>query len=163
MPQLQSYQMLIDGEWVDASDGKTFTSVNPSNGEVWAQIPEASADDVDRAVKAADRALTTGPWSLMTPTERGHCLRRLGDLLAEQSEALGKTESIDTGKMFKETRWQAKYISEFFHFYAGCADKINGDTLPIDKPDMFVFTKREPLGVIAVSYTHLTLPTICSV
>ena len=56
MPQLQSYQMLIDGEWVDASDGKTFTSVNPSNGEVWAHIPEASADDVDRAVKAADRA-----------------------------------------------------------------------------------------------------------
>ncbi|MGB1009626.1 MAG: aldehyde dehydrogenase [Thiolinea sp.] len=149
MSELQNYQMLIDGEWVDASDGNTFTSVNPANGEVWSRIPEASADDVDRAVKAADRALNDGPWGRMTPTERGHCLRRLGDLLAEQSEALGKTESIDTGKMFKETRWQAKYISEFFHFYAGCADKIHGDTLPIDKPDMFVFTKREPLGVIA--------------
>jgi acyl-CoA reductase-like NAD-dependent aldehyde dehydrogenase len=73
----------------------------------------------------------------------------LGDLLAEQSEGLGRTESIDTGKMLKETRWQAKYIADFFHFFAGCADKVNGETLPIDKPDMFVFTKREPLGVVA--------------
>lgn len=62
---------------------------------------------------------------------------------------LGEIETRDTGKMFKETRWQANYIAEFFHFYAGCADKIHGDTLPIDKPDMFVFTHREPLGVIA--------------
>ncbi len=149
MSALSHYQMLIDGAWVDASDGQTFDSVNPASGAVWARIPEASAADVDRAVKAADRALHSGPWPQMTPTERGHCLRRLGDLLVEQSEALGKIESIDTGKMFKETRWQAKYISEFFHFYGGCADKINGDTLPIDKPDLFVFTKREPLGVIA--------------
>ena len=69
--------------------------------------------------------------------------------MGDKSEALGKTECIDTGKMFKETKWQAKYIAEFFQFYAGCADKISGETLPIDKPDMFVFTKREPLGVIA--------------
>jgi acyl-CoA reductase-like NAD-dependent aldehyde dehydrogenase len=85
----------------------------------------------------------------MTPTERGKCLRRLAALLADESEGLGRTESIDTGKMLKETRWQAKYIAEFFQFYAGCADKISGETLPIDKPDMFVFTKREPLGVVA--------------
>ena len=85
----------------------------------------------------------------MLPTQRGKCLRKLGDLLAEKSEQLGRTESIDTGKMLKETRWQAKYIAEFFHFYAGCADKIAGETLPIDKPDLFVFTRREPLGVVA--------------
>ena len=85
----------------------------------------------------------------MTPTERGHSLRRLADLLAEKSEELGRIEAIDTGKMLKETRWQAKYIAEFFHFYAGCADKISGETLPIDKPDLFVFTSREPLGVVA--------------
>ena len=149
MSKIQTYQMLIDGDWVDASDGKTFTSTNPSTGEVWSEIPEATAEDVDKAVMAADRALNDGPWGKMTPTQRGQCLRRLGDLLAERSEDLGRTETIDTGKMFKETRWQAKYISEFFHFYAGCADKIHGDTLPIDKPDLFVFTKREPLGVIA--------------
>jgi acyl-CoA reductase-like NAD-dependent aldehyde dehydrogenase len=100
-------------------------------------------------VQAAQRAFVDGPWSRMTPTERGRCLRRLADLLAENSERLGRTETVDTGKMLKETRWQAKYIAEFFHFYAGCADKISGETLPIDKPDLFVFTRREPLGVVA--------------
>jgi acyl-CoA reductase-like NAD-dependent aldehyde dehydrogenase len=85
----------------------------------------------------------------MVPTQRGQCLRKLAELLAENSEKLGRIESIDTGKMLKETRWQAKYIAEFFQFYAGCADKIVGDVLPIDKPDMFVFTNREPLGVVA--------------
>jgi acyl-CoA reductase-like NAD-dependent aldehyde dehydrogenase len=104
---------------------------------------------VDRAVRAADRAFTSGPWAEMTPSARGKCLRRLPDLLADASESLGRCETIDTGKLLKETRWQAKYISELFHFYVGCADKITGETLPIDKPDMLVFTRREPLGVIA--------------
>ncbi len=149
MTDLRSYRMLIDGEWVGASDGKMFDSINPSNGEVWSRVPEATADDVDKAVRAAHRAFTAGPWATMTPTERGKCLRRLADLLAEKSEDLGRTETIDTGKMLKETRWQAKYIAEFFQFYAGCADKISGETLPIDKPDLFVFTHREPLGVVA--------------
>ena len=149
MQTVQSYKMLIDGDWVDASNGKTFESINPATGQIWSRVPEATEDDVDRAVRAADRAFNEGPWAKMSPTERGHCLRRLADLLAEKSEDLGRTECIDTGKMLKETRWQAKYISEFFHFYAGCADKINGETLPIDKPDLFVFTNREPLGVVA--------------
>lgn len=149
MTDIHTYQMLIDGDWVGASDGKTFDSINPSNGKVWSRVPEATEEDVDRAVRAAHRAFSTGPWAKMTPTERGKCLRRLADLLAEKSEELGRTESIDTGKILQETRWQAKYIAEFFQFYAGCADKISGVTLPIDKPDLFVFTKREPLGVVA--------------
>ena len=149
MSTITDYQMLIDGAWVAASDGKMFDSVNPTTGQVWCRIPEATAEDVDRAVTAAHRAFTSGPWASMTPTARGRCLRKLGDLLAEKSESLGRTETIDTGKMLKETRWQAKYIAEFFHFYAGCADKISGETLPIDKPDLFVFTSREPLGVVA--------------
>jgi (Z)-2-((N-methylformamido)methylene)-5-hydroxybutyrolactone dehydrogenase len=149
MPDVQAYHMLIDGAWVDASDGKTFTSTNPATGKVWASIPEATEADVDAAVRAADRAFREGPWARMSPTERGRHLRKLADLLAEKSEHLGRIESIDTGKLLKETRWQAKYVAEFFHFYAGCADKISGETLPIDKPDLFVFTKREPLGVIA--------------
>jgi (Z)-2-((N-methylformamido)methylene)-5-hydroxybutyrolactone dehydrogenase len=149
MTDLKHYKMLIDGEWVGASDGAEFESVNPTTGKVWAMIPEATADDVDRAVRAADRAFNYGPWSTMTATQRGHCLRKLADLLVEKSEAFGTVETIDTGKLLKETRWQAKYIAEFFHFFAGCADKIHGQTLPIDKPDMFVFTRREPLGVIA--------------
>ncbi len=149
MTDIQNYQMLIDGAWVNSSDGQFFDSINPTNGKIWAKIPEATADDVDYAVRAADQAFNEGPWASMSPTERGHCLRRLADLLAEKSEELGRIESIDTGKMLKETRWQAKYISEYFHFYAGCADKICGETLPIDKLDLFVFTRREPLGVVA--------------
>jgi acyl-CoA reductase-like NAD-dependent aldehyde dehydrogenase len=149
MANVKSYQMLINGEWVNASNGAMFESINPTNGQVWSKVPEATETDVDDAVNAAHRAFSTGPWSKMTPTERGKCLRKLGDLLAEKSEPLGRTESVDTGKMLKETRWQAKYIAEFFHFYAGCADKISGETLPIDKPDLFVFTNREPLGVVA--------------
>jgi acyl-CoA reductase-like NAD-dependent aldehyde dehydrogenase len=90
-----------------------------------------------------------GEWGTMTPTARGKCLRRLGDFLAESSEAIGRVETVDTGKMFKETAWQATYIAEYLHFYAGAADKIHGETLPIDKPDMFVFTSREPVGVVA--------------
>jgi acyl-CoA reductase-like NAD-dependent aldehyde dehydrogenase len=143
------YKMLIGGQWADASDGGTFTTSNPATGEVWATAPEATAEDVDRAVRAAHHACYEGPWSKMTATQRGHCLRRLADLLAENSEEFGTIETRDTGKLLKETRWQSKYISEFLHFYAGAADKIHGETLPIDKPDMFVFTEREPLGVIA--------------
>jgi len=141
--------MLIDGAWVDASDGGQFETRNPATNEIWAKVPEATAEDVDRAVRAAHEAYLNGPWSRLSATQRGHCLRRLADLLAEHSERLGAIETRDTGKLFAETRWQAKYISEFFHFYAGAADKIHGETLPIDKPDMFVFTNREPLGVIA--------------
>ena len=149
MRDIKNYQMLINGDWVDASDGGVFESINPSTQTVWSYVPEASEEDVKRAVSAAHYAFSEGPWSKLTPTERGKYLRKLGDLLADHSENLGRIETIDTGKMLKETRWQAKYIAEFFHFFAGCADKVSGETLPIDKPDMFVFTKREPLGVVA--------------
>ena len=148
MSEVQEYKMLIGGEWVSASDGQTFDSVNPANGEVWAKIPAATEQDVNAAVDAAERALL-GEWGALTPTQRGKCLHRLGNLLAENSEHLGRIETQDTGKMFKETAWQATYIAEYLHFFAGAADKIHGDTLPIDKPDMFVFTEREPLGIIA--------------
>ncbi|MCY4245772.1 MAG: aldehyde dehydrogenase [Gammaproteobacteria bacterium] len=141
--------MLINGAWVGASDGRMFDSINPATGRVWARIPEATAGDVDQAVRAAEQAFRHGPWAKMTATGRGHLLRRLADLLAEKSQELGTVEAADTGKLYKETQWQAKYIAEFFYFYAGCADKVGGETLPIDKPDLFVFTNREPLGVVA--------------
>ena len=149
MTALQRYQMFIDGKWTDASDMRSFTSMNPATGEDWSEIPEATAADVNRAVEAAHRAFTSGEWAAALPTARGKYLRRLAELLAQKSEELGRTETIDTGKMLKETRWQAKYIAEFFHFYAGAADKVMGNTLPIDKPDMLAMTFREPLGVVA--------------
>ena len=129
MTALKQYQMYIGGKWVDAQDGKCFESINPATGESWAVIPEASAADVDAAVQSAYQAFTTGDWSTMLPTQRGKLLRRLGDLLAENSELLGMTETTDTGKLLKETRWQATYIADYFHYYAGLADKVQGATL----------------------------------
>ncbi len=149
MSGLKRYRMLIGGQLVEAEDGRCFPSINPATGEVWCEVPEATAGDVDRAVRSALFAFSDGPWARMLPTERGRLLRKLGDLLAAKSEELGRIETIDTGKMLKETRWQAKYIAEFFHYYAGAADKLHGETLPIDKPDMIAMTLREPIGVIA--------------
>ena len=126
-----------------------FHSANPTTGQVWARMPQATGSDVDHAVRAAERAFNTGPWAGMTQSQRGTCLRRLAELLAERLEELGRTETMDTGKLLKETRWQARYIAAFFQLYAGCADKIRGETLPIDQRDMFVFTRREQLGAVA--------------
>ena len=148
MAELEKLQMLINGQWCAASDAAAFDCIDPSTGQPWASIPEATHADVNRAVEAASAALE-GPWWSMTPTQRGKHLARLADLLAAHSEEIGRIETRDTGKMFKETAWQATYIAEYLHFFAGAADKISGYTLPIDKPDMFVFTNREPLGVIA--------------
>lgn len=149
MTALKNYQMYIDGQWVDAEGGDSFTSVNPATGEEWARIPAATAADVDRAVNAAHRAFTSGPWSTMLPTERGALLRNLAELMKKHSEMLGRTETVDTGKLFAETRWQAAYLSNYYHYYAGLADKVHGATLPIDKPNMWAMTVREPLGVVA--------------
>ena len=149
MTELTRYQMYINGEWVDAENGATFTSVNPATGQTWAEVPEASEADINRAVEAAHHAFSEGVWATMTPTARGKMLRRLAEVLAEHSEPLGRCETVDTGKLFKETRWQANYISDFFQYYAGLADKVTGETLPIDKPDMMTMTVREPLGVVA--------------
>ena len=149
MTELTRYQMYINGEWVDAENGATFTSVNPATGQTWAEVPEASEADINRAVEAAHHAFSEGAWATMTPTARGKMLRRLAEVLAEHSEPLGRCETVDTGKLFQETRWQANYISDFFQYYAGLADKVTGETLPIDKPDMMTMTVREPLGVVA--------------
>jgi acyl-CoA reductase-like NAD-dependent aldehyde dehydrogenase len=149
MTELKKYQMYIDGEWLDADSGESFESINPATGEAWATIPAANATDVDNAVKAAHRAFTEGPWSTMLATERGVLLRNLAEAMKKHSEALGETETTDTGKLFAETRWQAAYLSNYYHYYAGLADKVHGDTLPIDKPDMWAMTVREPIGVVA--------------
>lgn len=149
MSDLVHYQMFINGKWCDASDGKRFDSINPATETTWCTVPEATHEDVNTAIKCAHTAFNDSAWAGITPTERGKYLRRLATLLDKKSEHLGRIETIDTGKMLKETRWQAKYIAEFFQFYAGCADKISGETLPIDKPDMITMTLREPLGVVA--------------
>ncbi len=149
MTELTNLQMYIDGAWVDASDGRRLDSRDPATGEVWATFPAASATDVDRAVRAAHRAMYEGPWSKLNATQRGKVLRRLGDLLAEQASDIGSIETRDTGKLLRETRATTGYIAEYYHYFAGAADKHEGSTFPVDKADMMAFTLREPIGVVA--------------
>ena len=146
---MTNYQMYIDGGFCDASDGGRFDSINPATGKVWATAPAATETDVERAVTAARRAMDEGEWSEMTATGRGRLLFELADLMAENSEHLGSIETTDSGKLAVETRGQSAYVAEYYRYYAGLADKIQGSTLPMDKPDMHVFTTREPIGVVA--------------
>ena len=148
MPELKKYKMFINGEWVNSDTKKTFETLNPENNKPWAVVPEASASDVDRAVKAAQNAFE-GEWPKLLPKERAKYLRLIGDKLRDNAEHLGKIETIDTGKLYRETYKQANYIAEYYDYYAGLADKVEGTVLPIDKPNVQAITTRIPIGVIA--------------
>ena len=148
MPELKKYKMFINGEWVNSDTEKIFETLNPENNKPWALVPEASASDVDRAVKAAQNAFE-GEWPKLLPKERARYLRMIGDKLRENAEHLGKIETIDTGKLYRETYKQANYIAEYYDYYAGLADKVEGTVLPIDKPNIQAITTRMPIGVIA--------------
>jgi len=148
MSKIQNFKMLIDGEWVESSSEKKIETLNPELNEVWATVPEANEEDVDKAVKAAQHAFENS-WSNLHPRERAKFLRNIGNQLRENAEHLGKIETIDTGKLFKEIKTQATYIAEYYDYFAGLADKVEGTVVPIDKPDMQVTTTRIPIGVIA--------------
>ena len=109
MSKLKHYKMYIDGEWIDSESKKTFETLNPENNEPWATVPEASAKDVDKAVKAAQKAFE-GEWPKLLPRDRAKFLRAIGDQLRANAEMLGEIETIDTGKLFRETKKQAVYI-----------------------------------------------------
>ena len=148
MTKLKKYKMYIDGKWVDAENKKTFESLNPENNEPWALIPEASEKDVNNAVESAQKAFE-GEWPKLFPRERAKYLRKIANQLRKNAEHLGKIETIDTGKLYKETKTQANYIAEYYDYYAGLADKVEGTVLPIDKNNMQVITTRVPIGVVA--------------
>ena len=148
MSKIQEFKMYIDGQWVESESGETMTSFNPENDKPWAHVPAANAKDVDKAVKAAQRAFENS-WSSLHPRERAKYLRSLGNQLRENAEHLGTIETIDTGKIFRETKTQANYIAEYYDYFAGLADKVEGTVVPIDKPDMQVTTTRIPIGVVA--------------
>ena len=148
MSNLKRYKMFIDGDWVESKSKKTFKTLNPENNEPWAEVPEANKNDVDIAVKAAQKAFV-GSWSKLFPRDRAKYLKEIANQLRENSEHLGRIETIDTGKLFKETKTQANYIAEYYDYYAGLADKVEGTVLPIDKPNMQVITTRVPIGVVA--------------
>jgi acyl-CoA reductase-like NAD-dependent aldehyde dehydrogenase len=148
MTKIQNFKMFIDGEWVNSKSGKTIKTLNPENNEAWATVPEANAKDVDIAVKAAQKAFENS-WANLHPRERAKYLRSLADQLRENAEHLGTIETKDTGKIFRETKTQANYIAEYYDYFAGLADKVEGTVVPIDKPDMQVTTTRIPIGVVA--------------
>jgi acyl-CoA reductase-like NAD-dependent aldehyde dehydrogenase len=148
MTKIKNFKMFIDGQWVNSESGKTIETLNPENNEVWATVPEASEKDVDKAVRAAQKAFE-GSWASLHPRDRAKYLRSLANQLRENAEHLGTIETIDTGKIFRETKTQANYIAEYYDYFAGLADKVEGTVVPIDKPDMQVTTTRIPIGVVA--------------
>lgn len=144
---LQRFQQYIDGTFEHAAS--EFDSIDPAGGTVWARMPAASADDVDRAVRAAHRTLNEAAWANLTASERGKLLYRLAELIERDALRLAELETRDTGKIIRETRSQIGYVAEYYRYYAGVADKIQGAWLPVDKPDMEVTLRREPVGVVA--------------
>ncbi|MGC1503738.1 MAG: aldehyde dehydrogenase [Sulfitobacter sp.] len=144
---MQQFQQYIGGAFSDGSS--RFESRDPATGAVWAMMPEARSEDVNRAVAAASMAFNNPEWSGITASARGKLLLRLADLIAENARRLAELETRDTGKIIRETSAQIAYVAEYYRYYAGLADKIEGAHLPIDKPDMEVWLRREPLGVVA--------------
>jgi (Z)-2-((N-methylformamido)methylene)-5-hydroxybutyrolactone dehydrogenase len=146
--EVREYKMLIGGEWVDARSGKTFESINPYTGRAWATAPEADEDDVDRAVRAAREAFDEGPWGKMTGTQRARLMRRFADLLAQNADDIAAVESTDNGKLIREMGGQLHALPEWYYYFAGAADKIQGETIPSHDPSFFIYTRREPMGVV---------------
>ena len=147
--KLKEYQTYIDGKWCEAASGKKFQTHDPYTGEPWALIPECDAKDADRACEAAWRAFDKGPWATMTQTARGKVLRRIAGLIEKHAEHLAQIEVRDNGKLISEMAAQTKYLPEWFYYYGGLADKIQGAVVPSDRPDHFTYILKEPVGVCA--------------
>ena len=140
-------QLLIDGRWRDAASGRTFSTLNPANEEVIAEVAEGDAADIDLAVKAARKAFDTGPWRKADARDRGRLLYKLADLIEENIDELAELETLDNGKPINEARHaDLPLVVDVFRYYAGWADKLHGQTLPI-RGNYFSYTKREPVGV----------------
>ncbi|MFT7532365.1 MAG: acyl-CoA reductase-like NAD-dependent aldehyde dehydrogenase, partial [Gammaproteobacteria bacterium] len=144
------YGLYINGRYVDSASDRYIPSVNPVDGEPWYEISDANAVDVDAAVSAAQGALRDPAWCQITQTARGKLLRRLGDLIAEHGDRLAEIETRDNGKLIREMRAQMSSLPETYYYFAGMCDKIVGDTIPVNKRDVFNFTQYEPVGVVAV-------------
>lgn len=144
-------KLLINNEWVAATGGASFETRNPANGRVLARVAQAGNDDVDRAVTAAREAFEAGPWANMSGTERAALLHRLGDLILEHADELAELETLDNGKPLRVSRrGDIPFAAKHFHYYAGWADKLQGNTIPVSIPDKLVYTLRQPMGVVGL-------------
>jgi acyl-CoA reductase-like NAD-dependent aldehyde dehydrogenase len=145
-----SKDMLIGGSWRQASDGGTFESLDPANGEVLATVPEATAEDVDAAVDAARTAFESEEWSALPPAGRARLIWRVGDLVEEHLEELAELDTRDQGRPIAISRMVTGPVAEHFRYYAGWATKIAGETTRVNFPGVFHYTLREPIGVCAL-------------
>lgn len=143
------YEHYINGAPACPANGRYFATRNPYTGEDWAEVAEGDATDVERAVRAAADAFQ-GEWRRLTPSARGRLLFRLADLIEEAGPRLAEIEVTDNGKLLAEMGAQTRYIAEWYRYYGGLADKIEGSVIPSDKPTFFNYTKYEPLGVVAM-------------
>lgn len=147
---MKNYNHFINGHYVEPIGGKWIDSIDPYLGKPWARIPQGCAKDVDAAVRAASTAMHSGPWSKVNATERGKLMLRLADLVTQNTQRLAELEVRDNGKLLAEMRGQVAYHPEWWRYFGGLADKIEGAVMPIDKPDMLAFTRHEPIGVVGV-------------
>ncbi|MCX7402410.1 MAG: aldehyde dehydrogenase family protein [Planctomycetia bacterium] len=148
VPQIRQTQLFIGGQWRPAQSGKTFETLNPSTEEVNAQVAEGDAADVDAAVQAARKAFDSGPWSRMDARQRGKLMYKLCDLIEDEIDELAALESLDNGKPFSDARWvDIPLAVDALRYYAGWADKIHGQTIPVNG-NFFTYTRREPVGVV---------------
>ncbi|WP_407697043.1 aldehyde dehydrogenase [Skermanella mucosa] len=145
---LVRYDMLIGGEWTAARSGEVFETQNPYTGKTWALIPRGGEADVDRAVEAAHAAFNGDAWRSINATGRGALLRKLGDALADHAERLAHIEVRDNGKLLTEMLGQTNYMRQWYYYFGGLADKVEGAVLPIDKPGNFTYIRHEPIGVV---------------
>lgn len=145
---MKQYQLFIDGQWADAADKQTFPTVNPFNQENWALLPLATQADVDRAVDAAKRA--SKAWGSTTGVARANLMLRLAQLLEANAERFARLESTDNGKLLRETAGNMKSAVRYLRYFAGYADKLHGEQIPTDNPNLLDYTLREPYGVLAV-------------
>jgi len=146
--ELTQLRMLIGGKAVDAVSGRTFESQNPYTRRSWAVVPDGGPEDVDAAVAAARSALD-GEWGQLTGFARAALLRRLGDLISDHAQELARLEVNDSGKLYREMIGQMNGLGSWYHYYAGLADKLEGRQIPAPNPNYLVYTRREPVGVVA--------------
>ncbi|MCP5039268.1 MAG: aldehyde dehydrogenase family protein [Rhodobacteraceae bacterium] len=140
-------QMFIDGKHLEATGGQRIETIDPATGQVFADFPAGQVDDVNRAVETSKRALW-GAWRQVIPAERGRILTRTAALIRRDSERLAMIEVLDSGKPISEARGDVETTAAYFEYYAGMADKMQGDTIPLG-PDFISLTLHEPVGVTA--------------
>jgi acyl-CoA reductase-like NAD-dependent aldehyde dehydrogenase len=144
-------KLLIGGQWVAAASGETFPTLNPANGETLMQVALAGSADVDAAVRAARQAFQAGPWSNLTGDERGQLLWKVAALIEKYADELAELETLDNGKPLRVARnGDLPMAARHFRYYAGWASKLEGSTIPVSHPNQFVYTRREPVGVVGL-------------